>query len=117
MLLGPKLLKSLLEDRDILETICERLDTPVPGLDDYKAVAKHYGFGYFKIKSLLEKSDEGPSKALIEELVSRNRELTVEEFATTVEKIARRRDVAKLLRGQSEYDSIGLSQFGMTFFS
>ena len=99
LLLGPKLLKSLLEDTDILETICEPLDTPVPGFDDYKAMAKHFGFGYFKFKSLLKKSDEGPSKALIEALVNRNRKLTVEEFAATVEKIAKRKDVAKLLRG------------------
>ncbi|XP_068702771.1 tumor necrosis factor receptor superfamily member 16-like [Montipora foliosa] len=93
-----KPLKSLLDDSDVLDGICESLDAHVPGRGNYRVVAEHNGFTHFKIKSVLEKCDGGPSRALIENIVAGDPDLTVEEFATVVEEKAKRKDVSKLLR-------------------
>jgi len=77
------------------------LDTPFSGLGNYRAVCNHYGFKHCKIVSVFEKHHLGPSGALIEALAATHTELTVEEFATVVEKQTWRKDVPKLLR---EYD-------------
>ena len=101
IVLVSKPLRSLLEHESNLEGICIALDTPVPLCGCYKVVAGHYGLDYYKIKSVLEKSEGGPSRALIESLAATHTDLTVEEFAGVVEKKAKRKDVLKLLR---EYD-------------
>ena len=83
------------------------LDTPVPGRFNYKAVAQHYGFDHYQITSVLQNNPnpEGSTRtrALIESLASTCPDLTVESFATVVEKKAKRNDVVKLLR---EYDLV-----------
>ena len=73
----------------------------MPACGDYKAVAKFYGFDYYEVKSVLEKSEGGPSRALIESLAASHPDLTVEEFAAVVEEETNRIDVLKLL---GEYD-------------
>ena len=91
-------MKSLLDDSNTLDAICESLDAHVRGRGNYRVVAEHYGLAHFRIKSVLEKSDGGPSRALIEYIVAGDPDLTVEEFATVVEEKAKRKDVSKLLR-------------------
>ena len=97
-----KPLRSLLEHESNLEGICNALDTPVPFCGCYKVVAQHYDLNRFKVKSVLEKSEGGPSRALIEYLAAAYPKLTVEEFAAVVEKKAKRNDVSELLW---KYDS------------
>ena len=99
LFLESKLLSSLLDDDNALQEICERLDTPAPGLGHYKAVCNYYEFNHYKIISVFEKRPLGPSRALIEALAASHPGITVEEFATVVEKETRRKDVPKLLRG------------------
>ena len=101
IVLVSKPLRSLLEHESNLERICNVLDTSMPVCGDYKVVAKHYGLDYYEVKSVLGKSEGGPSRALIESLAATRTDLTVEEFAAVVEKKAKRKDVLKLLR---EYD-------------
>ena len=102
LLLGSKLLSSLLERESDLQTICDCLDAPMPGLGHYRAVAQYYGFSYYKIVSVLEKQPGGPSRALMESLQANKPDLTVAEFASVVRKEANRNDVVKRLE---EYDS------------
>ena len=84
-----------------MEKIFQRLDTRMKGAGHYEVIANHFGHDLFEIRSRFEKSDGGPSRAMIEAIAVRRPELTVEEFAIVVEKKAGRKDVADLLR---EYD-------------
>lgn len=97
-------MKSLLEHLKTLQKICEALDTPVPGRGYYQEVAEHYDFDYYQRKSVLEKAEGGPSKAMIEGLAASHIELTVEEFALVVGRESNRQDVVKLLRDYDEED-------------
>ena len=83
---------------DFVENIFEHLDTYVEGAGHYEVVAKYFGFSIYTIKSRFEKADGGSSRAMIEAIVARQPEITVESFAKVVEKKARRRDVTNLLR-------------------
>ena len=97
-----KRLESLVNhDLNLLEKICKRLDTAVPGCYNYEIIAQHFGFDHWTIKSVFEKHVEGPSKAMILNIISRYPKVTVEKFASVVEKKALRCEVAELLR---EYD-------------
>ncbi|KAL9971971.1 hypothetical protein ACROYT_G018202 [Oculina patagonica] len=92
-----KLLSSLLEDESEMQKICECLDTPMPGVGHYRAVALYYGSNHYQIVSSFEKHWGGPSRAIIEWLAAENTEITISEFATVVRKEAKRNDVVKLL--------------------
>ena len=78
------------------------LDTDVPLFGDYKDVARYYRFDFYQIMSLLGQAtypgQPTRTRALIESLACSHPALTVEEFATVVEKKARRKDVSGLLR-------------------
>ena len=88
---------------DFADRICQRLDTGIRGAGHYEVIANYFGFDIFEIKAGFERSDGGPSRAMIEAIVVRHPELRVEEFARVVEQTARRKDVADLLR---KYDSL-----------
>ncbi|XP_068702769.1 tumor necrosis factor receptor superfamily member 16-like isoform X1 [Montipora foliosa] len=88
-------------DLNLLEEICKRLDTAVPGCHNYEVIAQHFRFDYWTIKSDFEEHKEGPSKAMILSIISRYPKVTVEKFASVVEEKAFRCEVAELLR---EYD-------------
>ena len=88
---------------DFAERIFQRLDTPIQGCGHYEVIAKYFGFSIFCLRSMFEKSVDSPSRAMIEAIVVRHPELTVEKFARVVEQKARRKDVADLLR---KYDSL-----------
>ena len=83
---------------DFVEKIFQRLDTSIQGAGHYEVIANHFGFDIFEIRSGFEKCVGGPSRAMIEAIVVRHPELTVEKFARVVEEKARRKDVAGLLR-------------------
>ena len=83
---------------DFLEKICKRFDTPLAGLGNYEDVAKYYHYDFFTIHSRFKTSPDGPSKALILAMIGEHSRVTVENFARVVEKQARRKDVAILLR-------------------
>ena len=91
------------DSSDFAERICQRLDTRIRGAGHYEVVAKYFGFNIYDIRSSFEKSVGGPSGAMIDAIIARQPELTVEEFARVVEQKARRKDVADLLR---KYDSL-----------
>ena len=96
-----KSLESLVHDlSNSVEKIFQRLDTRTEGAShhDYEIIANHFGHDHFEIRSRFEKSNGGPSRAMIEAIVVRHPELTVEEFARVVEEKTPRRDVAYLLR-------------------
>ena len=94
-----KRLEDLVNDAsDSLEKICKRFDTPLAGLGNYEDVAKYYHYDVFTIKARFEKSPDGPSKALISAMIGEHPRVTVKNFAKVVEKQARRKDVAILLR-------------------
>jgi len=95
-----KLLKSLVHDlSDFVEKIYRRLDARIEGAGNYEVVAKVFlGFDHFDVRSTLETSVGGPSKAMIEAIVARHPKLTIEEFARVVEEKAHRKDVVDLLR-------------------
>ncbi|XP_015755273.1 PREDICTED: uncharacterized protein LOC107334826 isoform X2 [Acropora digitifera] len=86
------------DSSDSLEKICDHFDTPIRGLGNYEDVAKYYDYDIFKIKAKFETSPDGPSKALILAMIGEHPRVTVESFARVVEKQARRKDVAILLR-------------------
>ena len=86
------------DSSDSLEKICNNFDTPIRGLGNYEDVAKYYDYDVFKIKAKFETSPDGPSKALILAMIGEHPRVTVENFARVVEKQARRKDVAILLR-------------------
>ena len=90
-----------------MESIFQRLDTRIRGAGHYKSIANYFGFDIFEIRSGFEKSVGGPSRAMIETIVVRHPELTVEKFARVVEEKARRKDVAELLRA---YDRVSLKE-------
>ena len=99
-----KPLESLTNDfSDFVEKIFRRLDTRIKGAGHYEVIAYYLGFDLFDIRSGFEKSDGGPSRAMIEAIVVRHPELTVENFARVVEVKARRKDVAHLLRAYDRY--------------
>ena len=100
-LIDSKPLNSLLERESDLRKICNCLDTPMPGVGYYPAVAQYYGYDYYQRVSVFEKHPGGPSRALIESLQAIKPELTVVEFASVVRKETNRNDVGKLL---DEYD-------------
>ena len=107
-LLASKPLVNLVNDHsDVVENIFQHLDTFIEGAGDYEVIAKYFGFSIYTIKSRFEKSFGGPSRAMIEAIVARHPEITVESFAKLVEKKARRRDVAVLLR---DYDLDSLKE-------
>ena len=83
-----------------MEKIFQRLDTRTEGAShyDYEVIGNYFGHDRFEISSIFEKSVGGPSRAMIEAIVVRHPELTVEKFARVVEEKARRKDVADLLR-------------------
>ena len=92
-------MESLVNDlSDFVEKIFRRLDTRIEGAGHYEVIANYFGFDLFDIKARLEKSVGGPSRAMIEAIVVRRPELTVEKFARMVEEKACRKDVADLLR-------------------
>ena len=94
-----KPLEDLVNDAsDFLEKICKRFDTPLAGLGNYEDVAKYYHYDFFTIHSRFKTSADGPSKALILAMIGEHPRVTVENFARVVEKQARRKDVATLLR-------------------
>lgn len=78
------------------------LDTAVPLRGDYRDVARHFKFNRFQISSGLGQAtypgEPTRTRALIMSLASSHPDLTVEEFATVVEKKAKRKDVSRLLR-------------------
>ena len=99
---------SLVNDlSDLVERIFQRLDTRIRGAGHYESIANYFGFDIFEIRSGFEKSVGGPSRAMIETIVVRHPELTVEKFARVVEEKARRKDVAELLRA---YDRVSLKE-------
>ncbi|XP_015776909.1 PREDICTED: uncharacterized protein LOC107354921 isoform X2 [Acropora digitifera] len=99
-----KPLESLSNDfSDFVEKIFRRLDTRIEGAGHYEVIANYFGFDVFDIRSRFEKSDGGPSRAMIEAIVVRHPELTVEKFARVVEEKARRKDVAHLLRAYDRH--------------
>ena len=106
-------LESLVHDdlSDSVEKICRRLDTRIQGAGDYKVIAHYFGFDLFDVRAGFEKSVGGPSRAMIEAIVTRHPELTVENFARVVEERAHRKDVAELLRA---YDRDSLKGTNIT---
>ena len=88
---------------DFVEKIFRRLDTRIEGAGHYEVIANYFGFDLFDIRFRFEKSDGGPSRAMIEAIVVRHPEFTVEKFARVVEEKARRKDVAHLLRAYDRY--------------
>ena len=88
---------------DFVERIFQRLDTSIQGAGHYEVVANYFGFDIFEIRSRFEKCVGGPSRALIEAIVVRHPEFTIEKFARVVEEKARRKDVADLLRAYDCY--------------
>ena len=84
------------------------------GAGHYEVIANYFGFDLFETRSKFEKSDGGPSRAMIEAIVVRNPKLTVEKFARVVEEQARRKDVADLLR---KYDRDLLKGINITTMS
>ena len=110
--LASKPLESLVHDLSkSVEKIFQRLDTRTEGAShyDYEVISNHFGHDHFEVKSRFEKSDGGPSRAMIEAIVVRQPKLTVEEFARVVEEQTHRNDVARLLRS---YDRDSLSKSG-----
>ena len=94
-----KPLEDLVDDpSNSLDEICQRLDTPTPGLGNYENIAKHYGYKFSTVRSRFKTSPDGPSKALILAIIDEHPDVTVESFAKVVVKQARRNYVAKLLR-------------------
>ena len=78
------------------------MDTTLAGAGNYRAVAQNYGHNHYRISSVLEKNDKGPTTALIENLAATKPQLTVQEFTAVVRQKAKRKDVADLLEA---YDS------------
>lgn len=97
-----KPLKTLLDNQTSLEKICEVLDTKMPLCGNYKEVAEYYGFSFYQIKSRLETSLGGPSRALIEWLAATYPHLKVKEFASVIKETTKRNDVIVLL---NEFDN------------
>ena len=92
-------MESLLDDLSVfVKMIFRRLDTRIRGAGDYEVIAHYFDFDAFVIRSGFEESSGGPSRAMIEAIVVRHPEFTVEMFARVVEEEARRKDVADLLR-------------------
>ena len=92
-----KLLSSLLDNNPYLERVCNRLDTSMPSVGDYRDVCSYYGIDSYQVTAVYEKHNGGPSKALIEHLAASKEEQTVAEFASVVREVAKRGDVAKIL--------------------
>ena len=100
-----KLLSSLLDDAPYLQVISECLDTTLAGAGNYRVVAQKYGLNHYKISSVLEKDDRGPTTALIESLAASHTKVTVQEFAAVVKQKAKRNDVAELLEAYDRQSS------------
>ena len=93
-----KPLKDLVNDpSDYLSEICKRLDTPLTGVGNYEEIAKYYDFDVYTIHAFKD-CREGPSNALISAIMAKHPKVTIEMFATVVEKQASRGDVAEWLR-------------------
>ena len=115
MFSASKPLVSLVDDlSDSVEKIFQRLDTRIEGAGHYEVIAHYFGFETFLIRSRFEKSVDGPSRAMIEAIVTRHPEFTVENFARVVEEKARRMDIAELLRA---YDRDSLKGTNITALS
>ena len=105
-------LESLVHDYSTsVDKIFQRLDTRIEGAScyDYEVIGNHFGHDHYEIRSRFEKSVGGPSRAMIEVIVVRYPELTVEQFARVVEEQTPRKDVARLLRA---YDRDSLNKSG-----
>ena len=99
---------SLVNDlSDFVERIFQRLDTRIRGAGHYEVIANYFGFDIFEIRSRLDKSVGGPSRAMIAAIVVRRPKFTVEKLARVVEEKAHRKDVADLLRA---YDRDSLKE-------
>ncbi|XP_068719689.1 tumor necrosis factor receptor superfamily member 4-like [Montipora capricornis] len=104
-----KLLKSLVDDEIAFEKICQALDTKITGGGNCKEVAGYYGFDSYFIKSRLEVSPGGPSRALIEYLVANYPDLTVQEFGNVIKERTKRNDVVVLLKKFDNADEYQVS--------
>ena len=101
-------MESLIHDlSDSVEKICLRLDTRIQGAGHYEVIANYFGFNLFDIRAMFGTSVGSSSRTMIEAIVVRRPELTIEEFARVVEDKAQRKDVARLLRA---YDLDSLKQ-------
>ena len=102
LFLDSKPLKSLLNQESTFRAVCNRLNTKVPKLGDYKDVARYYGFDFYQIMAELDQAacqgEPTRTRALIMSLACSRPDETVEEFATVVEREAKRKDVSDLLR-------------------
>ena len=83
--------------------IFQHLDTRIKGAGHYEVIANYFGYDLFEIRSRFEKAVGGPSRAMIEAIVIRHPEITVEIFAKVLEEKARRSDVADLLTAYDLY--------------
>ena len=110
--LEPRLLSGLLDDEPYLRAISERLETTLAGSGTYRAVAQKYGFNHYRIASVLNKEDRGPTTALIENLAATRPKLTAQEFAVVVRQTAKRNDVAELLEAYDLGKNLGDVQRG-----
>ena len=99
-------MESLVHDlSNSVDKIFQRLDTRIQGAGhyDYEIIGNHFGYNHFEIKSMVERCDGSPSRAILEAIAVYQPELTVEEFARVVEAKTRRKDVVQLLRA---YDRV-----------
>ena len=94
-----------MDDAPYLQAISECLDTTLVGAGNYRVVAQKYGLNHYKISSVLEKDDRGPTTALIESLAASHTKVTVQEFAAVVKQKAKRNDVAELLEAYDRQSS------------
>ena len=101
-----------MDDEPYLQAISERLDTTLARSGNYRAVAQKYGFNHYRIASVLEKHDRGPTTALIESLTATRPKLTAREFAVVVRQKAKRDDVAELLEAYDLGKNLGDVQRG-----
>ena len=91
-----KLLKTLLEQEDVLQRICLALDNDKPSCGNFNRVAQECGYSPNEIAALT-KSPNGATRALIEALSARKPDLKIQEFIDEAVKPSKRNDVAKLL--------------------
>lgn len=91
-----KLLKTLLEQEDVLQRICLALDNDKPSWGNCNRVAQECGYSPNEI-ALMKKSPNGATMALIEALSVTKPDMTIQEFIDAAVKPSKRNDVAKLL--------------------
>ena len=107
-------METLVNDHsDFVEIIFQHLDAFVEGAAHFEIIGKYFGFSIYTIRSRFQKSDGSPSRAMIEAIVVRHPEITVEIFAKVVEEKARRCDIADLLRA---YDLVSVGLLFCSYF-